>query len=263
MRKISIIVVLIILLISTVTIPVMAEADYPINEPDQEPITPTEEIPDTTIPLIEDIEVETPRTASADVPNNPGVIILLENNGVTVDIPVSALPEGVTSVRLVVQEALIEVGNQDSVRQTADDIANKYIAEHGGSVKINHVFELVLVDQDGNVISNFNGEIIARIPVTDDSNAVAYIDEINGIFEILPSVLKDGYIEFTTTHFSYYALIRIDDVTAVAASTLAEPKDNPPTGDNNTILLFIILANISFAIIATVIIARKQKTTVK
>jgi len=188
--------------------------------------------------------------------------------GITLDIPAGILPAGVTSVILVVQE--------ETVKEISDAAVDKYAAETGTSLKINKVFQLELLDQDGNPIKNFNGKITITVPVTDDSNYVVYFNDAAGTIEVMPSKVGKGFIDFETTHFSYYALVRIEEenkgyidsklkpsatetakyqpqVTgitqqdygpspnppdgAISSVSPAPPKSNPQTGDN--ILIFL------------------------
>ena len=171
--------------------------------------------------------------------------------GVTVAGPAGALPMGTTGITLLVKLAEIEVSDQDSVRKLANDAASKYGDEINKVVKINKLYEIVLLDQNGNVISQFDGELTVTIPVTDGSTDVAYFNEKNVTIQILASSLKNGYISFKTTHFSYYALVEISDIPKVNPPTGGGDGGgkNPPTGDN--VLVFVILAGMSLAAVGT------------
>lgn len=167
-------------------------------------------------------------------------------SGVTVNIPVGALPERVTGVKFVVRNATLK----SNISEAGTEAANKYAVLSGNTLKINSIFELELYDQNGNIISNFTDEITITIPVTDDSNGVAHFDETRVMMTVLPSVLQNGFITFKTTHFSYYPLVKI-----------SEKKSNPLTGEN--IFLFVILMILVSAAGVFIIRIRKQKIIYK
>ena len=81
---------------------------------------------------------------------------------------------------------------------------------YGGEPMENPVYSITLNDGTEN-ITQFNGEITVSLPYTlqegDNVDAIyiAYIDE-NGEIEEIAGTYSNGYVTFTTTHFSYYTV---------------------------------------------------------
>lgn len=81
---------------------------------------------------------------------------------------------------------------------------------YGGEPMENPVYSITLNDGTEN-ITQFNGEITVSLPYTlqkgDNVDAIyiAYIDE-NGEIEEIVGTYSNGYVNFTTTHFSYYTV---------------------------------------------------------
>ena len=81
---------------------------------------------------------------------------------------------------------------------------------YGGEPMENPVYSITLNDGTEN-ITQFNGEITVSLPYTlqegDNVDAIyiAYIDE-NGEIEEIVGTYSNGYVTFTTTHFSYYTV---------------------------------------------------------
>ena len=73
------------------------------------------------------------------------------------------------------------------------------------------IFDISTV-KDGEKVQP-NGKVTVRIPVPADFTGttvfVCFVDSSNGTVENIPAVVKNGYIEFEATHFSYYAIIEI------------------------------------------------------
>lgn len=201
---------------------------------------------------------------SVPVPADQPLDITDPVTGVTLNIPAGALPDGVTSISFSVTAAPF------SMIEAAQQAAN--VSGSSNLIKVNSIFDLVLLDQNGNYITLFNSAISVTIPVTDDSNTVIYFNELEQSIEILPGTMQNGFITFTPNHFSYYALAKMDisenynyntdygidiagyyddadksgDFSQSGNQTQSDMgiKPNPPTHDN--LLLFFILAGLSF-----------------
>lgn len=81
---------------------------------------------------------------------------------------------------------------------------------YGGEPMENPVYSITLNDGTEN-ITQFNGEITVSLPYkllegdNVDAIYIAYIDE-NGEIEEIAGTYSNGYVTFTTTHFSYYTV---------------------------------------------------------
>ena len=91
--------------------------------------------------------------------------------------------------------------------------------------------------KDGNIVHP-DGMITYRITLDESQKGqsfdVVYITE-DGKIEILKSTQKDGYIEFTTNHYSYFALAT---------------KKSTNTGDTTSIMMFMTFVMVSGGVIA-------------
>ena len=251
----------------------MAEADYAIGTPDQGAVGSGEIMEDSTIPLIQydpdyvepgDLfpqKIGTPSISDpVDVTGfdpDDEIEFISEKEGVKVNIPVSAIPKGVIKISLVVESVDKSNGKNDS----GIDNIKKQAAEIGKAVTIYDIFDIYFIDQDAVKIIFASGEAITiSIPVQGNSNNVIYIDD-TGMIEILPSSLKNGFIMFKVSHFSYYALVYMEDLLAGEAggSTIIE-KPNPQTGEIIFTSLLMILILITGAI--TMVAVKKNKKTI-
>lgn len=88
------------------------------------------------------------------------------------------------------------------------------------------------------------GPVKVRIKLTAEQIAlggleIVYIDDL-GVVTLIPSTIEDGYIVFTTDHFSYYGLIAFD---------------NPQTGDAGAAIPMLAL----FVAVGTLMLARRRR----
>ncbi|MGX8833891.1 InlB B-repeat-containing protein [Amedibacillus sp. YH-ame6] len=97
----------------------------------------------------------------------------------------------------------------------------------------------VLLLKDGIEIQP-SGDIRIRIPMNDAMKRVkdikvVYIDD-DGNVTVIPSIVKDGYIEFITDHFSYYGVIgKFDVIGPVEEEKKPEEGNKKPIGPTGTI----------------------------
>ena len=144
--------------------------------------------------------------------------------GASVDISGVTFPAGVTSISF--STGVMPAAGTDS---KTFNIVTTLIGNDNalGDLKSLVVYDLKLVDQDGNVIKSFTGKVKVRIPVPAGMIGnihVLWFDEKTGKLQDMGAKVVDGYIEFETDHFSYYAIAQMAGLAAGASVTdNAEP----------------------------------------
>ncbi|GHV13587.1 hypothetical protein FACS1894219_08610 [Clostridia bacterium] len=207
-------------------------------------------------------------TVSTD-PASP-VDVTDTTTGVTVEIPENSLSDGVTAVTLETDNLSLtsDVAQQvessiETYLESSISALESFVAENGGNssdytpavtfetsagdtvsystIALVSVFELNLSDQNGSYIHNFNNTITVTIPAPAGANAVAYFDSTTGALVIQMSSLRNGFISFTTNHFSYYTLLKVEEVAltanviAVSAKDIVNNVNTPNYTSGNTV----------------------------
>jgi len=159
---------------------------------------------------------------TVDVPSSGTINLLDTDTGVGVDIPVVSLPAGVTQITFEV--TLVSAANP--VYKIVEQ------AMEAATMQLYAMVELNLLDQNGQKIEKLANEIVVSLPVVGNANAGMYFNDKTGEVQILPSRIRNGFIEFKTTHFSYYLLIEapafmIPDFDGVTPQPEPQPQPQP------------------------------------
>lgn len=171
------------------------------------------------------------------------------SSGVTLDLSGATLPDGVTSVTL----------GSDAVQSNSGSSA--YTAVVGligsdtsiGNPKNLIVYDLKLLDQNGNPVENFTGKIKVKIPIpagwSGDLHVYWYNPDNNTLTD-MHAAMESGYLVFETTHFSYYALAQLP------AKPSSDAIPNPKTGNGSAPTIPLALFGVGSA--AGIIILKKS-----
>ena len=76
------------------------------------------------------------------------------------------------------------------------------------------VYNLKLLDQNGNSITGFNGNVTVRIPVPAGLHGVPHVfryEESTDTFTDMSAVVENGFLVFSASHFSYYLVSGVGD----------------------------------------------------
>ena len=76
------------------------------------------------------------------------------------------------------------------------------------------LYNIKLLDQNGSPISSFTGTVTVRIPVPAGIHGTPHVfryEESTGTFTDLGAAVQDGFLVFSTTHFSYYIVAGAGD----------------------------------------------------
>lgn len=185
-------------------------------------------------------ESDVPVKTEPDVPANKDEVVLIREadrdrhfdfaNDVKIEFGDNSLDKAKGDVKLEVHDF-----NESDFGSKQKDALKDCLVEK--------VIEIVLSDDNGQ-LHEFGGSAKVSIPfaVPPDSNAkqytVFYVSD-EGELDALPTVYENGHLIFETTHFSEYAVIRLDidesgeiivpadTATKAAASNKNEAKDAP------------------------------------
>jgi hypothetical protein len=148
-------------------------------------------------------------------------VIMDEKTGQAFDISNINLPSGVTSVSI--SSTILPKSGEESVLYTAVDELIR--SSNLGSISSLTVYDLKLLDQNGNPITNFTGKIKVKIPIPEGMSGTPHIfwyNPVDNMITDMNAAEENGYMVFETTHFSYYAV--------AALKSAAKPISNPLTG---------------------------------
>jgi hypothetical protein len=181
---------------------------------------------------------------------NVKVTPVISNTGIEYDFSKADLPDGVTSVSVAMSaEPTADTGG--SVFSVLSDKVDN--ADQTGNVLA--IYDLNLLDQNGNPVTNFTGAITVRIPVPDGMTGdlrVVWYDPAAGTVTDMNARLESGYLVFETTHFSYYAVVQM---TKPAYSS----DDLPQLGGGDITIVYGLLGLFGLALACCIMIVRRNK----
>lgn len=210
----------------------------------------------------------------------------LTDQGIGLDMP------AMTFLSILVENGITEISfSANTISASSDAYSSAINATQqsandlGVSTEVSKVLSLHLFDQNNNTISNLGGEVTVSLPVKGNENAGAFFNETAGKLDIMPSRVRNGFIEFKTTHFSYYVLIEapasvVPDFASIlipapmitartpeAASLIllddtSNVKENADNKEPRTgIVIFCIFAAVAaVAVGSTLFVVRKRKS---
>lgn len=123
----------------------------------------------------------------------------------------------------IIYEDEYDSGIEIVVTDVYDGNSFNLIDKHFGSSK-SMIFDITTV-KDGQKVQP-SGKVKVRIPLPDGYGTkgvyIVYIDPTSGKLEKLNATIVDGYIEFVTDHFSYYAVVeKLGKVNSVAIDNIS------------------------------------------
>ena len=139
------------------------------------------------------------------------------------------------------------------------DVTPVEITENLANKNIKYIVDINLLE-NGQVVKISDTKMKVKVALPEDLKEfnkyeVVYISD-GEIQETIPATIEDGYIVFETSHLSQYGIIarNVEET---------EEANNPKTGDNSNIFVWVSLFAVS-ALIAFVAIlySRKKKSTV-
>ena len=139
------------------------------------------------------------------------------------------------------------------------DVTPVEIPENLANKNVKYIVDINLLE-NGQVVKISDTKMKVKIALPEDLKGfnkyeVVYISD-GEIQETIPATIEDGYIVFETSHLSQYGIIarNVEET---------EEANNPKTGDNSNIFVWVSLFAVS-ALIAFVAIlySRKKKSTV-
>ena len=172
------------------------------------------------------------RVVSPSESHSSGAAVPFHPSGVTdaatnaqVDLSGATLPAGVTSVSLSVTPeaengAPATPGTAGSAPDPQGAAAFQLVVSDAALNIIGTpvLYNLKLLDQSGNPVSSFTGSVTVRIPVPAGIHGTPHVfryEESTGTLTDLGATVQDGFLVFSTTHFSYYFVAGVGDSVAL------------------------------------------------
>lgn len=189
-------------------------------------------------------------------------LITVANNAVT-------LKESANKLSITADKSILN----GAVKLTVTDIANKESglnSQFSTKYSVVYCFDAKLEDVNGKGVEP-SSDVLVTVPLSpsmlENANRylILYIDNSGTAYEIQPTVVEN-HLEFTTNHFSRYAVVlanKVDDPASIANSSTSaakasiSPTNNPSRG--NMILFFIIGLVLCIGIAAGIVIFLKKK----
>lgn len=179
-------------------------------------------------------------TPSSGNSNSSGTTVSALPSGVTdavsntqADISGATMPSEVTSVTLsVTPEA---ANGTPTMPGTTGGIADPqgatvfHLAVSTPSLSIIGtpvLYNIKLLDQNGNPITGFSGTVTVRIPVPAGLHGAPHVfryEESNGTFTDMSAVVENGFLVFSTEHFSYYTVASVGNSIALDTRSYQMP----------------------------------------
>ncbi|MBE6831320.1 MAG: hypothetical protein E7519_14045 [Ruminococcaceae bacterium] len=154
---------------------------------------------------------DTPSSAAPSVPTEPAV-----------NLTGASLPAGVTQAALAATQltpaGLPAAQNGTPGAANPDPQAAAVYSAAAAAPGLNMIgtpllYNLNLLDQSGNPISSFTGSVTVRIPLPAGLPGTPHVFryENDGTFTDMGAAVADGFLIFSTTHFSYYVIAGVGD----------------------------------------------------
>ncbi|WP_444643804.1 MBG domain-containing protein [Caproiciproducens sp. R1] len=154
---------------------------------------------------------DTPSSAAPSVPTEPAV-----------NLTGASLPAGVTQAVLAATQltpaGLPAAQNGTPGAANPDPQAAAVYSAAAAAPGLNMIgtpllYNLDLLDQSGNPISSFTGSVTVRIPLPAGLPGTPHVFryENDGTFTDMGAAVADGFLVFSTTHFSYYVIAGVGD----------------------------------------------------
>ena len=171
-------------------------------------------------------------------------------SGTKLDFTGAALPAGVTSVVL---SSTVQIGSNSICSAVKKIIGQNRAFGNLGSLT---VYDLKLLDQNGNPVKTFTGKIKVKVPIPAGMTGnleVLWYNPAGGTLTNMNAVQENGYLVFETGHFSYYAVAQLVGVSFAKSA----PVQNQKTGSGNWPFYLLTVLGVSAAIGAVIVKRRR------
>jgi hypothetical protein len=187
-----------------------------------------------------------PTTTPAQTTNSR--IIQNDDASIIFDLSDAILPEGVTGVSMDIEHVKPSESEESGYR-----LVKKLIDDNATIANLQNLvlYDLKLVDLNGNPITNFEGiiKVKLRIPegMSGDLRVYWYNTDTQELVD-MNAVIEGDYLVFETDHFSYYAIAQI--------ATEDPPSVNPDTGSGMLAVWWLFSA---IPLTASIVLGTKTK----
>jgi hypothetical protein len=187
-----------------------------------------------------------PTTTPAQTTNSR--IIQNDDASIIFDLSDAILPEGVTGVSMDIEHVKPSESEESGYR-----LVKKLIDDNATIANLQNLvlYDLKLVDLNGNPITNFEGiiKVKLRIPegMSGDLRVYWYNTDTQELVD-MNAVIEGDYLVFETDHFSYYTIAQI--------ATEDPPSVNPDTGSGMLAVWWLFSA---IPLTASIVLGTKTK----
>ncbi|HEX3026750.1 MAG TPA: hypothetical protein VHR42_05940, partial [Clostridia bacterium] len=141
----------------------------------------------------------------------------------TVDLSGAVLPAGVTDVTFAVTPETASGAPTGAAGGTAGGASDPqgaaafHIAVSDPALNVIGtpvLYNIKLLDQNGNPISSFTGSVTVKLPIPAGLHGTPHVfryEESTGALTDLGAAVQNGFLVFSTTHFSYYIVAGTGD----------------------------------------------------
>lgn len=155
------------------------------------------------------------------------------------------------------KDAKLDVKTCDPTDPTVAALLTKLVetSPDGTKKTVLKVFDLNLLDEDGNVVKSVDGKIRVFIPCVTEPGKVYTIVRHNddGTTTDIVCTVVDGGLVFETDHFSVYALVTSETV------PVSKPTVSPPTGDTAAPMALLLILSATCAVGSIAVISKKHQ----
>ena len=193
---------------------------------------------------------------------NTSKSVVNTDSSVGVNFDTSALPAGV-SVGSVKNITVTPEADKTSIVNALSNIGYTNLS----------INDVQLLDTDGNPITQLSGNVTVKIKIPDgaanDALSIFWYNPLTGKLTDMNATKQDGYLVFSTNHFSYYVVATTNAPASgsssapSSSSTASAPTGNPQTSDNRTPSVVYAAAGLSFAAVLMLWLLRRRKDDAK
>lgn len=157
---------------------------------------------------------------------------------------------------------LSDIFTAQSSDSSAYSMVVKLIGQNNALGNLNSmtVYDLKLLDQNGNPITKFTGKIKVKVLIPSGMSSgmkVFWYNPADGTLTDMNAMQENGYLVFETSHFSDYAIAQFSSPVS-APNTVPAPIQNPKTGSDTGKNAYVPLALLGMGSMTLVVIVKKR-----
>ncbi|HZK29544.1 MAG TPA: hypothetical protein VFD19_04935, partial [Clostridia bacterium] len=185
---------------------------------------------------------------TCEVPVKVTSLISHSGTGIQFDLSKTGLPDRLTSVSVT-----LSVVPTDSEIYSA--LSGLGSSDPAYTSQLLILYDLSLIDQDGNPISDFTGTLTVKIPIQNGMSGdlrVMWYEPSSKTLVDMKTQVEAGYLVFETNHFSYYAVMQLTKIESPSVTV-------PITGETDSTVLPIPLVVLGILFVCCLLVLTKMR----